>query len=231
MNETKEDRGDSAGTAEASGTARREGSRLARIRCGGFTLTELMATMALSGILMTVAVPNLGPFIKDRRITTATNDFVHAVTRARTEAVKRRTGIIMCRAGDPNDLGDAGFDPECQGNVYPDDEANQQDDWTHGWLLYATPFGYQPTNTLPDFYNSSRDDLVAIGTRVPDGVRILSNGAGNNWLIYYADGSLNEGGAAQYAICDERGASKGRLVTIPLSGRPQVGPTTTCNPS
>ena len=198
-----------------------------RRRAAGFTATELLATVAISGILLTVAVPNLGPFVQNRRIATATNDLVHAITRARTEAVKRGMPVIMCRSGDPNDLGDGGFDPECKGTVYGSGVANQRDDWSPGWLMYAAPFGSSSQHD----YDKDADTLIAIGPEAPEGVSITSDSDGNNWLTYFADGTLNENGAARYAVCDRRGPSKGKLVVVPLSGRPRVTDTDTCDPS
>ena len=57
--------------------------------CRGFTLLELMVTVAVVAILATVAVPGFRDLIQNNRVTTQTNELVSALNFARTEAVKR----------------------------------------------------------------------------------------------------------------------------------------------
>jgi type IV fimbrial biogenesis protein FimT len=62
----------------------------------GFTLTELMVTLAIGAILVTVAVPNFQYLININALTTDTNRFVLLVTLARSEAIKRGTVVSLC---------------------------------------------------------------------------------------------------------------------------------------
>ncbi len=59
----------------------------------GFTLVELMVTLVVAGILVTVGVPSFRTIIQNNRITTQANTFVTALTIARIEAVKRSTTV------------------------------------------------------------------------------------------------------------------------------------------
>lgn len=68
----------------------------------GFTLFELMVTVAVSAILLGIALPNYRNMIMTNRLTTATNDFVAAVSVARLEAVRRSTSIQICAGGTIN---------------------------------------------------------------------------------------------------------------------------------
>ena len=61
--------------------------------CRGFTLLELMVTVAVAAILTTVAVPGFRDLIQNNRVTTQTNELVTALNFARTEAVKRGRNI------------------------------------------------------------------------------------------------------------------------------------------
>ena len=57
----------------------------------GFTLIELVMSIAIVGILLTVGIPSFRQLITDNRIVTQTNDFVSALAHARAEAVRRNT--------------------------------------------------------------------------------------------------------------------------------------------
>lgn len=61
----------------------------------GFTLVELMATLVVAGILVTVAVPALGTLLENQRIKTASFDLYSALSYARSEAVKRNGNIVL----------------------------------------------------------------------------------------------------------------------------------------
>ena len=65
----------------------------------GFTLIELMITLAISAILLSVAAPAYQSFIGSTALTTATNDLVAALNMARSEALKR-DGAVTVRGGD-----------------------------------------------------------------------------------------------------------------------------------
>ena len=70
--------------------------RVIRSSESGFTLFELMVTVAVSAILVGIAVPSYRGLIFSNRLTTATNDFIAAVNMAKLEAVRRNRAIQLC---------------------------------------------------------------------------------------------------------------------------------------
>ncbi len=62
----------------------------------GFTLLELMVVLAIAGVLMAVAIPAMGNFIRNSRITGAANDVMAGFHFARSEAIKRRVPVTLC---------------------------------------------------------------------------------------------------------------------------------------
>jgi type IV fimbrial biogenesis protein FimT len=65
----------------------------------GFTLLELMITIAIAGILVGVAIPSFTSIITSNRLTAYANELVTALNLARNEAVKRGRGKLGRRVG------------------------------------------------------------------------------------------------------------------------------------
>lgn len=62
----------------------------------GFTLTELLITLAVVVILTIVAVPSFKTLIYSSRLTSTSNDMVAALNLARLEAVKSNATVQLC---------------------------------------------------------------------------------------------------------------------------------------
>ncbi len=60
----------------------------------GFTLTELLITIVIAGILATVAIPAYTGFIANQRIKTASFDLMSALSLTRSEALKRNADVV-----------------------------------------------------------------------------------------------------------------------------------------
>lgn len=82
----------------------------------GLTLIELMVTLAVAGIIIAVAVPNFRAMVQSNRASGHTNDFVVAVSYARSEALRRGGNIRLCSSSDQQ---------TCTG----------ERDWAVGWVV------------------------------------------------------------------------------------------------
>ena len=63
---------------------------------GGFTLYELMVTVAIVGVVLAFGVPNMRQFNQNARMTSTANDLHAAFHLARSEASREKTNITLC---------------------------------------------------------------------------------------------------------------------------------------
>lgn len=64
-------------------------------RCRGFTLLELMVTVALIAILMTIAAPSFTTFQRNTELTSRINSLLASINAARSEAMKRGRDAVV----------------------------------------------------------------------------------------------------------------------------------------
>ena len=172
-----------------------------RSKSHGFTLPELMITMGVVAILLSVAVPSISNMVRDNRLAAQLNTVMADIHLARSEAVKRDVRVILCRSADP-DLPT----PTCGGT-----ERN----WSTGYLIFT---GEDGNST----YQAGTDTLIRRGQPAQEGVNLRTIWTWNNNLEINPNGTLNEGGTAVMAMCDDRGKENGRQITIPLTGIPRM---------
>ena len=82
----------------------------------GFTLWELVLTLAIAGGVLAAGVPAFSAFLLDARLTADVNGWVLAVQVARSEAAKRGRPVIVCQTIDTGRCGGTG---------------------TTGWMVYV----------------------------------------------------------------------------------------------
>lgn len=109
----------------------------------GFTLIELMVTVAIVAIMATLAAPSFRDFIVRRNLESVTSEFTAGVARARSESVSKNICTTMCMSSS------SGADsPACTTN---------EADWQVGWIVFLNP-ACDSSLTAPP---SSSDLLVA----------------------------------------------------------------------
>ncbi len=74
----------------------------------GFTLLELIVTLVVAAIVLTVGVPSFQALIRNNRLVTLTNEFIGALHLTRSEAIKRNHRVTLCKSADGVKCADGG---------------------------------------------------------------------------------------------------------------------------
>lgn len=62
----------------------------------GVTLIELLVTIVVLGLLLTLALPSMRDFLVGNRLSTNVNGFIGLVNYARSEAIVRNQDVVIC---------------------------------------------------------------------------------------------------------------------------------------
>ena len=165
----------------------------------GFTLAELLITIALGAVLMALGVPAYTTFIQNARQTSSLNELVASLHSARDLAITRNARITVCPSA-------SGADCEAVS-------------WTEGWIVFQDLDG--------DGSVTGAETIDRVVDEV--GIPSITTAEFPNFLIYRPNGRMMVNTVAdntgQLTFCDERGAAHARVLIVDVSGRPRISET------
>lgn len=177
----------------------------------GITLVELMITLAVLAVVITLAVPSFNALIRNNRIYTQINDLHLSLMRARAEAMSQVKRITVCTSSDAA-------------------TCNATGKWEDGWIVFVEHNATQ--NAAVD----SGEEILQVQQKLSGGNTLRGDTNVTNYISYVGTGfSTQISGGVQtgkLALCDIRGLGSGRVILINAAGRPRVvdalGNATTC---
>ncbi len=175
----------------------------------GFTLLDLLVTVAIVSILLTLGVPTFQTIIRNNRIVTQTNGLVSSLNLARSEAIKRGVRVTICKASNQNL-----------------NNCSVATDWEDGWLIFTDP------NNDGVYDGVGNGELIIQGYEGLTGSNTLRTGANYaNFISYLPDGGVRANGPSNgtFSLCDNRGPGHGRNIVINAVGRARVQDDTGAN--
>ncbi len=166
----------------------------------GFTLIEMMITIALLAIFVALAGPSFREIIVNNRAQANANLLVTSLNLARSEALKTNAQVTLCKSTDGVACATAGT-------------------WDGGWIVFA--------DLDADEVADVGELVVQVQQNLGSGYTLAGNAA-TNWMAYRADGSTlnNSGGlgANTFFLCpgDVGDIEYARQIVLSATGRARV---------
>ena len=164
----------------------------------GFTLVELMVTLAVAAILLGIGVPSFAGAIKNARLSTPWSELRQSLLLARSEAVKGSHVVAVCARASDTACGT---------------------DWDDGWLVYIE----DPSGTAGTVGSGT---VLRISEPVHDEVDVEGTGSNNRtaagasaraYIRYLASGEADWTNGF-FVLCDDRGATHALGLNVALTG-------------
>jgi type IV fimbrial biogenesis protein FimT len=127
----------------------------------GFTLIEMIVVLSIIGIVLGIAIPSFTSFIRSNRLTTTANDFVSALTLARSEAVTRGVTVTMCKSASLSACVTTG-------------------NWDQGWVVFMDPNN--------DGAIASTADILRVHEALSGNATLIKTGSETNRISYAPTG-------------------------------------------
>lgn len=174
-----------------------------RVRVRGFTLIELVVTIAVAGILLAIAVPSYKSIVLNNRRASAVNDFVESLTYARGIAVSRRQNVVVCRSAQPTSSA-----PVC--------DTSTSTNWNEGWVSFVDTNASGAFDTGEEILRTHEVSASLTLNGVSDtGSNMASR------VSFQGSGVTSDTGSVVY--CDSRGwTTDARIITLTAGGRLQT---------
>ena len=169
----------------------------ARRRACGFTLVELMITIAVAAILLALAAPSFTRLIANTRETSAVNSLLNALVYARNTALRSGEPVTVCPIATPTAAA-------CSASA----------DWNTGWGVISAPAG-------------AASVLLASGNLGARGVTVSASGGVIPLVFTPRGlvTGLPAAGTNLFTVCDNRGAAYARSVLVNTGGYVQTSHT------
>lgn len=164
-----------------------------RLLCG-FTMVELLVTLALLGVVTAFAAPSFANMARRQRVDALKDSFIGSIQLARTEAIRLGEPVVLRR-------------------VTPCPSAASPGDWRCGWQMFADPNDNQVLDS---------DEPLLQTSQMPAGAVLRKAGAVNLGAVAITRfGQVKQAGTRLEIFPEGKGFSAvdGVLICFPAGSR------------
>lgn len=170
--------------------------RLGALAASGFTMIELMVTVAVMAIILALAAPNFRDFIINNRLTAQINDLVADISFARSEAASRGARVTLCVSADLS---------FCTGTG---------DAWQGGRIVFI--------DTNANGTREPAEQILKTTESVGGSRTLVASGFPNTYFLSFRPyGGLLPATGGTFKLCDPA-VGTGRTVVVAATGRPSA---------
>lgn len=166
----------------------------------GFTLLELMVTIAVIGVLAAWGIPNFSQLLASNRLTAQTNEVLTTLSFARSEAMKQGLQVTVCRSADGSACATSGT-------------------WSAGWIVFAESQGNVGTRDV-GADAATTEPLLSVRTALPGGNALSFSAAGGARITYDTQGMTRTNGT--FRLCDAKRSGYAREIVVSVTGRARI---------
>lgn len=182
--------------------SRLSGNLAYRSLCTGFTLIEVLVVVSIIAILAAIAAPSFKSQIQSSSMTSAVNNFLTDMRFARSEAIRRGGGVVLCRSDAPE-----ATQPTCgSGSTLG---------WESGWIIFHDLNG--------NSQRASTEPLLRAQAAITSVNTIAESGAATKFE-FTATGRLKASGltSIQFGSAPTFSNTDQRIVCVSVGGRARI---------
>ena len=173
-------------------------------RSKGFTLIELMLTVAIAAILLAVAVPALTNLMIKNQLSGQIQTLQGTINFARSEAIKRGRHVSICKSIDQSTC--------CQVS------GSTCTDWSGGWIVFENSDNDVPADR-DDIGGPNEETLLRVFPALPSGYTLSANNNFTNFVTYNRLGMANQMGT--FVFCKNSDETMARAIVVTQT-RPRI---------